>query len=143
MTTINLRDYYPFCNSDLFIEVSDEVAATLAEAERMERNYLRRRIYNKAFYSLDAGDGIEQEALFRALSPCEVYERKMTMEQLYAAINALPDKQGRRVYAHYILGVPQKDIARAEGVSEAAVSIAIERGLKNMEAFLKNVICDV
>lgn len=31
MTTINLRNYYPFCNSDLFIEVSDEVAAALAE----------------------------------------------------------------------------------------------------------------
>ena len=45
MTTINLRDYYPFCNSDLFIEVSDEVAATLAEDKRREQNYLRRVAY--------------------------------------------------------------------------------------------------
>ncbi len=38
--------------------------AALAETERLERNYIRRLIYNKAFYSLDAGDGIEQDALF-------------------------------------------------------------------------------
>ncbi len=139
MTRINLRDYYPFYVIDLFVDISDEVAAALAEAERLERNYIRRLIYNKAFYSLDAGDGIEQEALFRALSPCEVYERKLTMEQLYAALNALPDKQGRRLYAHYILGVPQTEIARAEGVSVAAISGAIERGLKNMEIFLKKL----
>ena len=51
MKTINLRDYYPFYHNDLFIEVSDEVAAALQEAERQERNYLRRVVYNKAFYT--------------------------------------------------------------------------------------------
>ena len=140
MKTINLRDYYPFYSVDLFVDIPDEVAAALAEAERRERNYLRRLIYNKAFYSLDAGDGIEQEALFRALSPCEIYERKLTMEQLYAALDALPDKQGRRLYAHYILGVPQTEIARAEGVGITAINNSIERGLKNMEVFLKNIL---
>lgn len=64
MKTINLRDHYPFYHNDLFIEVSDEVADALQEAERQERNYLRRVVYNKAFYSLDTGDGIEQTALF-------------------------------------------------------------------------------
>ena len=139
MTTINLREYYPFCNNDLFIEVSDEVAATLAEDKRRERNYLRRVAYHKAFYSLDAGDGIENEALFRSLSPCEVYERKLTMEQLYAALDALPDKQGRRVYAHYILGVSQTEIARAEGVDVRNIRKSISRGLRSMEIFLKNI----
>ena len=139
MKTINLRDYYPFYHNDLFIEVSDEVAVALQEAERQERNYLRRVVYNKAFYSLDAGDGIEQTALFRAMSHCEIYERKMTMEQLYAALDALPDKQGRRLYAHYILGVPQTEIARAEGVGLTAVNNSIERGLRNMEKMLKNI----
>ena len=69
MKKINLRDYYPFYAFDLFVDIPDEVAAALAEAERRERNYLRRLIYNKAFYSLDAGDGIEHEALFVSLSP--------------------------------------------------------------------------
>lgn len=140
MTRINLRDYYPFYSADLFVDIPDEVAAALAEAERLERNYIRRLIYNKAFYSLDAGDGIEHEALFVSLSLCEVYERKVTAEQLYAAIDALPGKQGRRMYAHYILGIPQTEIARAEGVGLTAVNNSIERGLKNMEDFLKNIL---
>ena len=38
MKIINLRNLYPLYHNDLFVEVSDEVAAALAEAERMERN---------------------------------------------------------------------------------------------------------
>lgn len=139
MTIINLRDYYPFYNSDLFLEVSDEVAAALTDAKQAERNYLRRVHYNKAHYSLDAGDGIEQAAVFSVLTPCEIYERKLTMEQLYAAVDALPDKQGRRIYAYYILGISQTEIARAEGVGLSTVNNSIERGLKSMEEFLKNI----
>ena len=138
MKKINLQDLYPFYHNDLFVEVSDEVAAALAEAERIERNYIRRVYWNKAYFSLDAGDGIEHEALFVALSPCELYERKVTTQELRAALNALPDTQGRRVYAHYILGLSKTEIARAEGVAKSRVSESIERGLRNMEKFLKN-----
>lgn len=139
MPKINLRDFYPFYNTDLFIEISDEVEAILLEEERLERNFIRRRFYNKAHYSLDAGDGIENDILFVSLTPCELYERKMTAEQLQAAMASLPDKQGKRVYAHYILGISKSDIARAEGVDEKAVRVSIERGLRNMEKFLKNL----
>lgn len=139
MAKINLRDFYPFYNTDLFIEIPDEVEAALLEAERLERNFMRRRFYNKAHYSLDAGDGIENDILFVSLTPCELYERKMTAEQLQAAMASLPDKQGKRIYAHYILGISKSDIARAEGVDEKAVRVSIERGLRNMEKFLKNL----
>lgn len=63
MATINLRDFYPFYTQDTMIEVSDEVAAALAEAERLERNYMRRMFYNKAQYSLDNEDGIESTSI--------------------------------------------------------------------------------
>ena len=139
MAKINLRDFYPFYNADLFIEIPDEVEAALLEAERLERNFMRRRFYNKAHYSLDAGDGIENDILFVSLTPCELYERKMTAEQLRAAMASLPNKQGKRIYAYYILGISKSDIARAEGVDEKAVRVSIERGLRNMEKFLKNL----
>ena len=114
MAKINLRDFYPFYNADLFTEIPDEIKDALLEAERLEQNYIRRRFYNKAYYSLDAGDGIENDILLVPLSPCEIYERKITAEQLYAAIASLPDKQGKRIYAHYILGMSKLEIARAE-----------------------------
>ena len=48
------------------------------------------------------------------------------------------DKQAKRIYAHFVLGMSKTDIARAEGVDEKVVRLAIERGLRNMEKFLKN-----
>lgn len=137
MAKINLRDYYPFYHSDFFVEIPDEVETALLEAERLEKNYIRRRFYNKAHYSLDANDGIEKDILFVPLTLYEIYEQKVTAEQLQAAIASLPPKQRKRIYAHYILGMSKSDIARAEGVDESAVRDAISRGLKNMEKFLK------
>ena len=131
---------FPFYHNDLFVEVPDEVAEALAEAERLERNYIPRVYWNKVYFSLDAWDGIEYEALFVALSPCELYERKATAQELRAALAALPAMQSRRVYAHYILGMSKTEIARTEGVHEKTVRTSIERGLRNMENFLKNRI---
>ena len=59
--------------------------------------------------------------------------------ELHAAISSLPDKQAKRIYAHFILGMTKQDIALAEGVHEKVVRVAIERGLqalrKNFEKF--------
>lgn len=140
MKIINMRDYYSFYTSDCFIEVPDEVAALLHNFELREAAYRLRTYRNKAYYSLDRGDGIEHEILFVSLSPCEVYERKVTVEQLHAAIASLPDKQAKRIYARYFLGMSKASIAEAEGVDERAVRRAIACGLRNLEAYLKNLL---
>ena len=100
--------------------------------------YRLRTYRHKAYYSLDRDDGLEHEAVFVALSPHELYERKVTMQELHAAIASLPDKQAKRIYAHFILGMTKQDIARAEGVHEKVVRVAIERGLRRLEKILKN-----
>lgn len=140
MKLINLRDLYPFYTMDYLIEVPDEVAAALQEFERREAAYRLRTYRHKAYYSLDMADGIEQSALFIACSPCEIYERKITVQELHAAIASLPDKQAKRIYAHFILGMSKAEISRAEGVNEKVVRLAIERGLRHMENFLKNFL---
>jgi RNA polymerase sigma-70 factor (ECF subfamily) len=140
MTTINLRDYYPYYTADCFIEVSDEVAAMLLAHARYEAAYQRRRYWNKAHYSLDRGDGIEHDALFVSVSPCEIYERKVTYEQLYAAIASLPDKQAKRIYAHYFLGMSKGAIAKAEGVNKSQITRSIQAALTRIETFLKKVL---
>lgn len=75
--------------------------------------------------------------LFVSMSPCEIYQRKVMNQQLHAAIASLPDKQAKRIYAHYFLGMSKSVIARTEGISKAAVGDSIERGLRHMEVFLK------
>ena len=139
MKKINLREHYPFYSEDVFIDVPDEIADTLFEAERQERTYRRRMYRYKAEYSLDKNDGIEHDILFVSFSPCEIYERKVTYEQIHAAIASLPDKQAKRIYAHYFLGMSKAAIARADGVGKAAVCESIRRGLKGIEKFIKNI----
>lgn len=138
MKTINLRDYYPSYTQDTFLEVSDEVADALAEADRLERNYKRRTVYNKAQYSLDTGDGIEASAAeCHSLAPEAVLDLMEQHCRLCRALNSLPEIQGRRIEAHYLLGQSQKEIAKAEGVSENAVSKSIQKGLETMRKILK------
>ena len=98
MIEINLRHFYPWYIEDCFIEISDEVAEALTEAERLERNYMRRMFYNKAQYSLNADDGIEASAVeCQSLSPEVVIDLMERHCRLCRALNELPGLQGRRV----------------------------------------------
>ena len=135
MTIINLRDYYPFYTSDCFMEVSEEVAEMFKEFDRKEAAYRLRTYRHKAYYSLDRDDGLEHEALFVALSPHELYERKVTMQELHAAIASLPNKQAKRIYARYYLGMTVNEIAEVEGVDPSRVRDSIRRGLKQLAKY--------
>lgn len=137
MKKVNFKRYYDHITTDTYHDVPDEVFNILEEYRKAEQAYHSRIRYHKAYYSLDRGDGIEHSALFVSLSPDEIYERKLTTEQLHAAIATLPDKQAKRIYAHYFLGMSKTAIAKAEGVSEKAIRNSIERGLAFMEQYLK------
>lgn len=137
MVRINLQEYYPLCQFAVFVEVPDETAELLRALKRRDHaDYERRRAY-KAYYSLDADDGIEKDAVLLVLSPEEIYERKLSNQELYVAISRLPEKQAKRVYAHFFLDMSKTQIARIEGVSKSRISRSISQGLRNIEKFLK------
>ena len=141
MKTINLKDIYPYYfTEDKLIDVPDELVQIFEEYAKAEETYERTNRRYKATYSLDRGDGIERDILFVSLSPDELYERKLTQEQLHAAIASLPDKQAKRIYAHFFLGMSKTAIARAEGVSKVSVAESIKRGLCSIEKFLKKFL---
>ena len=138
MKKINLRELYPlYYKKDYYIEVSDEVAAQLDKARREEHAYKERTRVHKAYYSLDVGDGIENDILFVQASPTELYERKLTNEELYSTMSQLSEKQAKRIYAHYFQNVTMSDIARIECVSVQAVQGSIEKGLHKIFEILK------
>ncbi|MCD7967858.1 MAG: sigma-70 family RNA polymerase sigma factor [Clostridiaceae bacterium] len=132
---INLRDFYPFYTCDAFIDVSDEIGAVLLESKRQEKNYLARLSYHKAYYSLDLDDGIESAVIHQTPTPEEVCLCKSELSQLYTAFAQLPDKQAKRLYAFFYLGMSKTEIARADGVSVNSVCESIVGGL---EAIRKN-----
>jgi len=138
MKIINLREYYPFYSTDVFLEVPDEVALILEDDKRRQINYEQYIRDNKAFYSLDTGDGIEASALRKPEQPDEAMFRRERDELLYAPLASLPEKQRQRIYAHVVMGVQQADIVKEEGVCKSAVSESISDGLKKLRDFLKN-----
>lgn len=139
MVKINLRNFYPYEREEAYVEVSTEVADLMNAFERSEASYERKIRRYKAFYSLDHKNGVEQSILFTSHSPEELYERELTREELHAAIAQLPDKQAKRIYAHYLLAISKEEIAKAEGVSWRAVHQSIQQGLNRMEKILKKL----
>lgn len=132
MAIINLRDFFYWYKVDELIEVTEEVAEELLADKRYEFNHWRRMKRNKANYSLDAGDGIEHSICEHEPSPEEWLVLAHTYTRLCRALNSLPEVQGRRVDAYYLLGMSYQEIALAEGVREDAVRKAINRGLERM-----------
>ena len=63
----------------------------------------------------------------------ELYERKITNQQLFAALASIPDKQAMRIYSHFFQGMSKSAIAEAEGISRMAVCSSIMRGLLALE----------
>ena len=119
MTTINLRELYPWYTEDAFIEVSDEVAAFLEEDKRLQINYAQYIRDNRAFYSLDAGDGIEAEALNLPEQPDEALERMELERLLKEAMAQLTPAQRRRVLAHFVEGNPSLKLRPAKVLLKA------------------------
>ena len=125
MQTINLKQYYPFCTEDTFVEVSDEIVEAFLLDKRAEAARERKMYRYKAFYSLDCDDGIEKAAIGWAQPSPEdcLMEKEAQAEyaellrRLYEAISSLPPAQARRVHARYMLGMKVKDIAAMEGIT--------------------------
>ena len=110
------------------MEVTEEVLDTIQAAQRLEAAYERRMYRHKAYYSLDYGNGIEKAITGHVLTPENIFEAKQQQEQLYAAVMALPEKQAKRLYAHFYLGMTPVEIAHADGVDPGSVRRSIRNG---------------
>ena len=133
MKKINLRELYPdVYTTDFFVDVTEEVMETIRAAERAEAAYDRRMDRYNAYYSLDCDNGIENAILMKPQTPEMLLEEKQFQEQVYAAVMKLPEKQAKRIYARYYLGMTVNEIAGVEGVDPSRVRDSIRRGLKQL-----------
>lgn len=72
----SLKDEYPWCSEEIYTEVSDEIAQAIAEFVRNEKAQQEKIRYHRAFYSLNAGEGIDNRIVFVSASPQEIYEQQ-------------------------------------------------------------------
>ncbi len=139
MKKVNLRELYPdIYKTDFFIEVSSEVQDVFLTDQRAEAARQRQMYNYKAYYSLDCDNGIEKQVVYQPPTPEMFLEEKQLREQLYSAVMALPEKQAKRIYARFYLGMTVKEIAQTEGVDLSRVYDSIQRGLKCLAKNLKN-----
>ena len=137
MQKINLRDLYPdVYKTDVFVDVAEEVLAAIRDQQQDDAAYERRKFRHKAYYSLNRGDGIENDALNQPPTPEEILEQKQLKKEVYAALMQLPAIQARRIYARFYLGMRVSEIARIEGVDRRRVWESIRRGLKKLARLL-------
>lgn len=131
---INLRELYPdYYQTDIFIDIPEEVLAVITEETRAEASAKRKTYRYRAQYSLDVGDGIEGATLWQLPSPETIMENYQQHEELYAAIMSLPEKQAKRIYARFFLGLTINEIAKIEGVSKSRISESIRTGLEKLK----------
>ena len=129
MKKINLRELYPdVYTTDFFVDVTEEVMETIRAAGRAEAAYERKMYRYKAHYSLDCENGIENAVLLKPQTPEMLLEEKQFQEQVYAVVMKLPEKQAKRIYARYYLGMTVNEIAEVEGVDPSRVRDSIRRG---------------
>ena len=132
MQTINLKQYYPFCKEDIFVEVSDEIVEAFLLDKRAEAARDRKMF-----------DGIENAAIGWAQPSPEDYliekeelaEYEELIRRLYEAISSLPPMQARRVHARYMLGMKVKDIAAMEGITPSQAGKSIHAALRRLRRY--------
>ena len=73
------------------MEVSDEVWEVMRQAQREMNNYERRKVYHRAYYSLDAYSWTENYALEHGRSPEEILLEREERAAHLRLLAALPE----------------------------------------------------
>lgn len=146
MTVINLRRYYyPLVKTDTFMEVPEEVAEALLQLHREEKNCINKRIYHKAYFSLDCDDGIENDAIgWEQPSPEELViqaeeeaAHELLLQHMREAFSILSPVQARRLHMRYMLEMKYREIADIEGISPTQASDCVRRAVKKLQKYFK------
>lgn len=135
---INLKDMYPFVKEDQIIEIDEDIYNVFKNYDRQEKNYKEKVRRNRAYYSLDRKDGIENNIAIIMKTPQEIFEDNELNAILVRIIYNLPDKQRKRIYMYYYMNMNMNKIAELEGVHRSRISASIKIAKKNMKNILIN-----
>ena len=126
---------YTFANGEKSeVEVSDEIAAVIAELELVEENDSRKQRYH--CYSLEDREehGIEHastEDQFKSL-----FEDDSNNEKIHYAIEQLKPTHKRIIIAIFFEGKSQEEVARDLGINQSNVSRQLQTAFKKIKKYL-------
>lgn len=125
---------YTFANGETSkIEVNDELAAVIAECDRVEHANDEKQRYH--CYSLDECDyegadfACEDEGFER------LFEDNKDSEKLSVALTSLTECQFSAVQAVFFEGMTQEEYAKRKGIKQSAVSQHLSAAIKKIKKF--------
>lgn len=134
---INLKEIYSHIKEDIILDIDDAIYELFADYERQEKNYRERVRKNRAYYSLDREDGIENGTIQQVDTVVKTIEERELEQLMLSALMSIPDKQASRIYKYFFLEMTMTEIALQEGVHKSRVSSSIAIGLKNLKKIIE------
>ena len=115
------------------MDVEEDVAEFLETNRPKPASAKRKAQRYKAQYSLDIGDGIEEDTLVLLFE--EVRRNELLYERLRTAMTYLTEKQRRRFLMKYDLEYTYAEIAEREQVNVNAVEDSIEQAKEKIRKY--------
>lgn len=112
-------------------EISKEIFGLLDQFELEDLSYLNEIDRHYAYL-----DQTEIESHMNSLSLSPLPEDMFKYDDLYAAINTLPEKQRERLTLYYFHNLTLEEISRLEGVSFQTISKSIDLAIKKLSKIL-------
>lgn len=112
-------------------EISKEIFELLNQFELEDLSYLNEVDRHYAY-----SDQTELESHTNSLNLSALPEDMFEYDDLYAAINKLPEKQRKRLTLYYFHNLTLEEIANLEGVSFQTISKSIELAVKKLSKIL-------
>ena len=130
--TLETIQYRTANGNVICVDVSTSVKELLEQSDRQirsqgrqDRRYLDFVEFTDALVDANMTDPTQQDA-------ADLVIEKETHEQVHVAINELPPIQRRRLLLHFMAHLTYRQIARMEGVNQAAIGRAIQRALRQL-----------
>ena len=124
---------------DTYIDVDEKVADFMEQECPKPASAARKQYRHKAQYSLDTGDGIEEETLIRLFHEAARDERlRALLEQ--AMRSSLTDAKYRRVQMRFSERKIYRVIAAEENVSISTIEASIEGAVKKSGNIFVNIL---
>lgn len=123
--------YKTASGNEICVEVSTSVKELLEQSNRQIQS--QRRQDRRHLDYVDFIDGLADTAMMNPQEDiADLVIRMESYQRLHTAINQLPDIQRRRLTLYFIDNLTHRQIAKIEGVNQAAVGRSIKRALNQL-----------
>lgn len=120
-----------------FVLMTMEQGEAFREYDRNENKHDMRSIRHHDLFGYEEGLTEYFHSVFSNDEPEDAVIARAEREKIREALDKLPPVQRRRCILYFYHGLDEKEIAKAEGVTQQMVSKSLDQAMKNLKGLLK------